>query len=188
MNAPLGRGWTRDEFFDWADGQEGLWEFDGSQPVDMNGGTLGHAIVTANLNFALSSRLRGTRCRTLGPSTGVATIGQAVRYPDAVVTCDDLDVTARMVPGVIVVFEVLSSSTSRTDRIDRVREYAVIASVRRYVILECTLPELNVFERADAGEPWRVTRLNHGDLLCMPEIDVTVPVSDLYQGITFASA
>ena len=186
MNAPLRRPWTQEEFFDWADGQEGRWEFDGFQPVDMNAGTLGHATVIGNLNFVLRTHLRATPCQALGPGAGVATIGQAVRYPDVVVTCDRLDMATRVVPNPIVLFEVLSPTTSRTDRIDKVREYAAIASVRRYVILESTSSDLTVFKRTDSGEPWRATTLGRDDVLRMPEIGIEVPVAELYQGLAFA--
>ena len=36
----------------------------------------------------------------------------------------------------VVVFEVISPGTSRTDRIDKLREYQATASIQRYVILE----------------------------------------------------
>jgi len=40
-----------------------------------------------NIHAALRVRLKGADCRPLGPAAGVATIGDAVRYPDALVTC-----------------------------------------------------------------------------------------------------
>ena len=185
MNAPLRRSWTREEFFGWADGQDGRYEFDGFRPVDMNGGTIGHAIIIQNLNFALRDRLRNTQCRVLGPGAGVATIGQAVRYPDIAVTCSKLESTARMIPYAVALFEVLSPSTSRTDRIDKVREYAAIETVRRYVILESTSIGAMALERAKADEVWRTTTLLSGDVLEMQEIGVSIPVLELYEGVDF---
>jgi len=78
---------TRDQFFNWAQAREGRYEFDGFQPIAMNSGTLNHSQIAQNLYFPLRSRLQGTGCRPLGPDAGVATIGDAVRYPDALVTC-----------------------------------------------------------------------------------------------------
>ena len=136
MNVPLRTSWTRQEFFDWAAAQEGRFEFDGFQPVAMTGGTAGHSIITQNLLVALRNRLRGGSCRPLGPDAGVATVGEAVRYPDALVTCSPFDREAMIIPGVVAVFEVVSPSTSRTDRILKLREYAAVPSILRYVILE----------------------------------------------------
>src|SRR4051812_45985267 len=128
MNLPLHQSWTQDQFFTWAAAQEGRYEFDGFRPVSITGGTVNHAIITRSLHRALDRRLRGSLCQPLGPDAGVVTLDAAVRYPDALVTCATLDGEALTVPGVVVVFEVLSSSTSRTDRIIKVREYAAVAS------------------------------------------------------------
>ena len=78
---------TRDQFFDWAEVQEGRYEFDGFQPVAMTGGSLNRNRIAFNIHFALRQRLGRTGCRALGMDAGVATVGDTVRYPDAVVTC-----------------------------------------------------------------------------------------------------
>lgn len=185
MNIPLRRYWTRDEFFTWAAAQEGRYEFDGFAPVAMTGGTINHAVIIRSLHRALDHRLRGSGCQPLGPDAGVATVDAAVRYPDALVTCATLDGEALVVPGVVVVFEVLSSSTSRIDRIVKVREYATVASIRRYVILESTSVGLTVLERQGSDEPWRAAALTAADILRMPEIGIEVPVAELYEDVSF---
>ena len=173
---------TREAFFDWAEAQDGPYEFDGFQPVAMTGGSLNHDQMTANLSEALRTRLRGGPCRPFGPNAGVATIGDAVRYPDALVTCGEIDGTARLVPGVIIVFEVLSPTSGRTDRIDKLREYRAVPSIRRYIILEHTSAALTVFARQDTGD-WIATALTSDDTLDLPEIGITIPVTDLYEGV-----
>jgi len=114
---------TREEFFSWAQAQDVRYEFDGVEPVAMTGGTVDHNQIGQNIQFALRMRLRSSACRPLGPDAGVATVGDTVRYPDALVTCAKVAGTAHLVPGVVVVFEVLSPSSGRTDRIEKVREY-----------------------------------------------------------------
>jgi Uma2 family endonuclease len=185
MSSALHRPWTREEFFSWAEAREGRWEFDGFRPIAMIGETVGHAVVMRNLHRALDARLRGGECQPLGPDAGVATVGAAVRYPDALVTCTKLELAARTVPGVVIVFEVLSANTSRVDRIVKVREYAAVPSIRRYVILESTSIGLTVMERDGPGEPWRVATLTNDDALRMPEIGVEIPVDEIYAGLNF---
>ncbi len=106
---------TREEFFAWAQVQNIRYEFDGFEPVAMTGGTANHSQITQNILVALRTRLRGSQCRPLGPDAGVATVGDAVRYPDALVTCAKVPGDARTIPGVVVVFEVLSPTSGRTD-------------------------------------------------------------------------
>jgi len=106
---------TREEFFAWAQARDTRYEFDGYEPVAMTGGTANHSQITQNILVALRSRLHGGDCRPLGPDAGVATVGDTVRYPDALVTCAKIRGDAQIIPGVVVVFEVLSPTSGRTD-------------------------------------------------------------------------
>jgi len=174
---------TRGQFFDWAEAQEERYEFDGFEPVAMTGGNINHDVITGNIHRALHARLRGGSCRPLGPNAGIATVGDTVRYPDQIVTCARAAGTAHLVPGVVVVFEVLSPSSGRIDRIVKVREYAAVASILRYVIVESADVGLTVLERADGDQKWTATTLTGEDALSLPEVEIEVAVAALYEGI-----
>jgi len=173
---------TRDEFLNWAEVQRERYEFDGFEPVAMTGGTVGHSRIIRNVHSALGPRLKGSGCEPLGPEAGLATVGDVVRYPDALVTCTRAKATDRLVPGVVVVFEVLSPSSGRVDRIEKLLEYRAVASIRRYVILEHTSVGMTVHVRTSAGAPWTTTALTSGDVLSMPEIGIEIPVAEFYEG------
>ncbi len=185
---------TREEFLDWVEIQEGRWEFDGFEPVPvhgpigMTGGTVNHGQICQNIYFALRSRLRGGPCRVLGPGAGIATPDDGVRFPDAVVTCAPAAGTARILPAPIVVFEVISPTSGRVDRIAKLREYQRVGSIRRYVILESTSAGLTVHARRDGDGPWTTVALTEGETLPLPEIDIEVPVAEFYEGVTFEEA
>lgn len=185
MNAPLHRPWTQPEFFAWAASQEGRYEFDGFQPVAMTGGNANHNRITLNIHVALRSRLRGGPCASFGPDLGVATVSDAVRYPDALVTRTKFPGTERTAPGVVVVFEVLSTDSGRRDRIEKVREYAAVPSIRRYVIVESTGVGLTTLKRRSPDEGWTATTLTDDDTLHMPEIGIEVPVAAFYEDVDF---
>ncbi|HVY13607.1 MAG TPA: Uma2 family endonuclease [Rhodopila sp.] len=185
MNAPLRQPWTQEQFFAWASTQERRYEFDGFQPVAMTGGTNGASAIGVNLITALHGRLRNSGCRPLGPDAGIETVNTAIRYPDALVTCSRFDPQGQKVPGVVVVFEVVSPNSSRIDRIVKVREYAAVPSIRRYVILESSSVDLTVMERETADQTWRTTVLTGEDILRMPEIGIEIPVSEIYEGLAF---
>ena len=137
------------------------------------------------MHRTLDARLRRGACQPLGPDAGVETINKAVRYPDALITCSKFDLSDRTIPGVVVVFEVLSPSSGRVDRIIKVREYAAAPSIRRYVILESASVGLMVFERERPDEAWRTSVLTNGVSLRMHEIGVEVPVGEIYEDIAF---
>ena len=88
MNVALRKPMTHEQFFRWAEAQDGHYEFDGERPVAMTGGTNNHSLVVVNIISELRNRLRGKPCRPLSAEGGgVATTGSKIRYPDATVTC-----------------------------------------------------------------------------------------------------
>lgn len=179
---------TRDQFFDWAEAQGGRFEFDGFQPVAMTGGNLNHNQIAFNIHVALRRRLGGTPCRPHGMDAGVATVGDTVRYPDGVVTCLPANGLSRLVPDPVMVFEVISPTSGHMDRIVKLREYASVDSIRRYVIVESSSIGLTVHERQTAGQKWTVTSVMAGDLLSLPEIGIEIPASELYEGVEFPTS
>ncbi len=183
MSAPLRKPWTQDEFFAWVGSQEGRYEFDGFAPVGMTGGTANHNRIVFNVQAALMERLRGGPCEPLGPDAGLVTLGNAVRYPDALVTCSRFAGTALTIPGVVVVFEVVSLTSSRIDRLVKVREYAAVPSIRRYVIVESSTVGITVFERPDAQTAWSAATLTGDEILHLPEIGTEIPVAAFYERV-----
>ena len=191
MNMPLiPPRMTRDEFFAWADAyaDDGKYEFDGVRPVAMTGGTRNHSRIILNLCFALRSRLQGSACEVLAQDAGVATVGNAVRYPDALITCTKGLGTDRLIPGVVAVFEVLSPTSGRNDRIDKLREYRAVSSIRQYVILEYAGASVTVFQRATEADDWTATALLADEVLHIPGIGVQVPVAELYENVELPDA
>jgi len=171
-----------DEFLDWENRQELRYEFDGFAPVAMTGGTVEHNQIQANLIIALGVRLRGGPCRVFTSHMKIAVAG-SIRYPDAFVVCKASPRGALVVTDPVVIFEVSSPSTAAIDHIEKNREYRDTPAVRRYVILEQDRPGATVFMRSD--DDW-VGHLIEGDaVLAMPEISVELPLSEIYEGVSF---
>ena len=175
---------TPEEFLAWEAGQELRWEFDGFEPVAMTGGTDAHAAIQANVIVALGNRLRGKPCYVRGSEIKVRT-GPGYRYPDAFVSCTPVARDATVAAEPVVIFEIMSEGTSRTDRTTKLLEYRSLPSVQRYVMLEQDQAVATVFTRAETG--WGLERLGAGDVLIMPEIGAEVPMSELYDGLDLAS-
>jgi len=188
MNVALTKTWTVEQFLSWAAKQEGRYEFDGEQPVAMTGGTARHNRITGNIHAALRTRLRGSPCSYFGPDLGVRTSGEKVRYPDALITCTKFPDTERLAPDVVVVFEVLSSDSGRRDRIEKVREYAAVESIRRYVVVESSISGLLVLHRRHGDAAFTALTLTGEDTLTLPEIGIEVPVAEVYEDVDFADA
>ncbi len=183
MNVALRQPMTLAEFLAWEERQELRHEFDGFRAIAMTGGTAGHAAVQRNLAVALHSRLRGQPCKFYGNDLKFITAEGAVRYPDGMVICVPVDRRAKFVENPTIVFEALSPSTTRTDRIEKAREYQATPSVQRYIMLEQDSIAAVVYARA-AGS-WTHDILVAGSPLVLPEIGLTFPLAELYEGLDF---
>jgi Uma2 family endonuclease len=183
MNLALRKPMRLAEFLEWEERQPLRYEFDGVGPVAMTGGPAGHADIQANLAAALRTRLRGNPCRFYGSDLKFQVAEGRVRYPDGMVVCSPVDRTATVVYDPVVVFEVLSPSTARDDRIVKAREYQATPSVQRYVMLEQDGVSATVYARS--GETRTHEILIADSVLSLPEIDVELPLAELYDGIVF---
>lgn len=168
------------EFLAWEAEQERKWEYDGHGPVEVTGRTRAHALIQVGLLAALHQRLEGTAFEVFGSELKIQ-VGGSIRYPEAFVAPAGGMASATVVHDPIVVFEVLSPSTERTDRTVKRREYAATPSIQRYVLLEQGRVAAMVFERA--GAEWMECSLEGGAVLDMPKVGVSVPLAEFYKGL-----
>src|ERR1700749_2946368 len=171
MSSAAVQAMTIEQFLTWEECQALRYEFDGWQPVAMTGGTDAHEAIGGNLRAQLQGFLRGKLCRVRGPTLKIEVMGR-IRYPDAFVYCTPVPPGETVIREPVVVFEVLSPGPSRTDRIEKLREYQASPSIQRYVILEQDSIAVTVFARHEAG--WDGRALTAGETLTMPEIDATL--------------
>ena len=182
MTAALRHPMTLQQFLDWEERQEMRYEFDGYAPVAMAGGTAEHDRISINLAASLVIRLRGKPCRPCGSNLKVEVMGR-IRYPDGYVACSPLVPGATTTSDPVVIFEVLSASTARQDRVEKNREYRSIASLTHYVMLEQDGIAATVLERQ--GERWVSSILGEGDTLPLSSIGIEIPLAELYEGLAF---
>ena len=186
MSHAVSRPMTVDEFLAWENQQALKHEFNGFEIVAMVGGTLEHAVIQRNLARFIGAALDGRPCQFYGSDAKIVVAG-SVRYPDGVVTCTQPAPRSTVAPEPLVVFEVLSDSTARIDRTEKMDEYQATASVQRYVMLEQTRVMATVFARelgfAREFGNWVGRVLHAGDDLAMPEIGISVPLADLYRDV-----
>jgi Uma2 family endonuclease len=177
MSTALRQPMSLPQFLAWEERQELRYEFDGVQPVALTGGTDAHEAIGGTLRALLREHLRGSPCRVRGPTMKIEVMGR-IRYPGAFVYCTKVPPAETVIRDPVVVFEVLSAGTSRTDRIEKLREYQATTSIRRYVILEQDSVAATVFSRR--GDEWTARPLTAGDVLRMPEIGIALPLADIY--------
>lgn len=104
------------------------------------------------------------------------------RYPDVMVVPVIDDEDDDMVHQAVLIAEVLSPSTEKTDRNDKLKEYSKIPSVQYYLLVsqEETVIELykrngNVFEYSFYTEKT--------DVINLPFFDIKLTLDDIYKNI-----
>ena len=167
---------TLDEFLAWERTQPVRYEFDGTQPVAMTGGTIAADRVARRLLRALERRLKPP-CEAFGEHVEVLTPAGRVRYPDVKVACGEFDPASDHVDPVVV-FEVLSPTTEMTDRRVKSAEYASMPSVMAYVLLAQDRPAATVLHRS---LDWRPEDIEGPEaMLDLPEISVAFRLVELH--------
>lgn len=185
MSIALRRPMSLTEFLAWEEQQELKWEFDGFEPVAMTGGTSEHSAIQRNIIAAMAGRLRGTSCQLYTSDLKISVAG-SIRYPDAFVVCTPVPRGTLVVTDPVVVFKVLSPSTASIDVGVKNEEYRDTPSIQRYVMLSQDGVRATVFARV--GDDWVGHIVSGNAILEMPEIDVSVPLVELYDGVTFNDA
>jgi Uma2 family endonuclease len=95
----------------------------------------------------------------------------------------DPNATRAALPRVVV--EVLSPTTRDFDTIGKLDEYKAVASLERIVVIEPNAPEAIVWARGE-GRTWRKSvRQGLDQAVEMPEIGVTLPLKEIYDGVEF---
>lgn len=157
----------------------------------MAGGTDTHSLITANINIAVGSRLRGKPCTLYESNMRLKILATGLRtYPDASVYCeplqfdpDDPDRTTVTNPAVLV--EVLSPSTEAYDRGFKSLNYRRLESLKAYVLVSQDEPLVELYERQSQGT-WLLTEARGLDAaIPLNMIGVSLPLAEVYDRVQF---
>jgi Uma2 family endonuclease len=183
MDTVLDRAWTADSFLAWEDRQEGKHEFDGRTIIPMTGGSFAHQDILFNVRGVLGRLLAGQPYRVVQEMR--LRIGERIRYPDVLICAGRPDDATRTLTDAVAIVEVLSDDTAATDRVQKLRDYADVPSLRAYLLLEQTAIAATLYQREARG-PWIATAHTDGEIT-LPGPDVTLGLADCYAGLEFAA-
>ena len=157
MNAPVRYTprFTIGEFLAWAEKQpDGRWELVDGEIVAMAPERVLHIQVKGSVFRALEDAVRaaGLSCTVFMDGVGVATADATVRIPDASVQCGaSADPDAMLIEPIIVV-EVTSPTSVRTDEDDKLLEYFSVPSIEHYLVVHPKQRAVVHHSRQGSGE------------------------------------
>ena len=85
MNLAVRKPMTLAEFLAWEERQELRYEFDGSEPVAMAGGTATYADIQGTYDGASEAACAESRAKFFGSDLKILVAGRTIRYPDGMV-------------------------------------------------------------------------------------------------------
>jgi Uma2 family endonuclease len=167
-------------------------EYYNGQMYAMSGASHRHGIVTHNISFLLELVLADRPCLITTNDLRVRVQpGGLYAYPDIVVVCEHpqyADDQADTLLNPMLLFEVLSPSTERYDRVFKWSQYQTIRSLREYVLVSQFEPHIEVFLPQPGGD-WLFSEWTGLDAICRLEsIACDLPLSRVYRNITFGPA
>lgn len=187
MGEQLHKKMTLDEFFEWQKRQDKNYELVDGIPVltvkAMTGASSRHDTVTVNAIIALGNRLRGTPCRPRTSDQSIITY-RGTRRPDISIECGKpLDKSMATVEPRVVI-EVLSPSTTRYDRFQKLEEYKLQAAIKVILLVDTGKPRVTIWRRISDG--WTSHEVAGLDMsIDLPEIGTDLPLSELYLDVDF---
>jgi Uma2 family endonuclease len=177
---------TPEEYLTWEEKQEVKHEYFDGEVYAMAGGTVNHGRVAVNFSFILQSHLRGNKCIVLNSDVKIKILNSdKFVYPDVSVTCDDRDSTAtNSISHPCLIVEVLSPSTEAFDLNGKFKLYRRSSSLRDYVLVSADKIELDLYRKNEQGK-WEIINYIAGDLVELASINLTFPIEQVFEGITF---
>jgi Uma2 family endonuclease len=191
MGEKLQNKMTVEEFFEWQKRQDRNYELVDGVPVltvkAMTGASERHDAVTVNAIVTLGNQLRGKPCRPRTDDRSVRTF-RGTRRPDILVECGTPDTRSMDADDPRVVIEVLSPSTNRYDRFQKLEEYKQHDRIRVILLVDTEQPRVFVWRR-DAEGIWSYhEEMGLEASIDLPEIEAALPLAELYRDIEFEEA
>lgn len=175
---------TANEYLQWsADQDEGRFELVDGEVVMMSPETVRHVEVKAEVWLALRRAISKAdlSCQAYNDGIGIRIDNETIREPDASVQCGPVDPDALILDKPIVVVEVVSPSSARSDTGAKVAEYFSVDSILHYLIVDPIRHSVVAHSRAHVDATIQTKILNSGRLDLSPP-GIALEVADLFGG------
>lgn len=144
-----------------------------------------HNRLVNNIGYELRRRFdeRGSPCRVFLETFRLRSAPSASSLlPDVIVHCEPLAPGATSLEKPVVLFEVLSDSTSPRDRQEKLDVYRALASLRHYVLVTPDAARVEVLDHDDAFVTPHVVQGLDTELV-LPTFEMTLPLRSIYRDV-----
>jgi Uma2 family endonuclease len=151
----------------------------------MAGASDNHNRIARNLVNTLSNHLKNSPCEPFFNDIKIRVTPNVYYYPDILVTCEENPESQHFRNNPILIIEIVSKSTERIDRREKVFLYQQIESLQEYVVVDQYQKKVQVHRR-QANGGWITYLFNEEvDIVEFSSIDLTIPLPEIYTRVTF---
>lgn len=186
MNVHLPAAMTTPAFLAWAEAQEERYELVEGRVVMMAGGTRAHWQIALNVAKTLDASIDHTRWEVV-PEFGVELGPSTVRFSDVVVDVTGGAPSDKMARAPVLIVEVLSPSSARTDLGDKAAEYLKLESLATYIVVAQDEIKAWVWTRSDNGFPSGPAVLEGPEaVIAIPALAIGLPLQEIFGRLRLA--
>ena len=141
-----------------------------------------HQTILVNLTLVVGNALRNSMCRLFVAPTDVVLSEENVVEPDVFVVCDPTKMTERCIRGAPdVVFEIISPSSTKKDRLVKRRLYERFG-VKEYVLIDPDGPCVERFLLDESGRYGVSEIFDSSQTLTLKSLDgVDIPLGEVFR-------
>lgn len=153
----------------------------------MAGESKRHNRIASRIFRFIDAHLEESDCEVYIEAVKLRVNSSKFYYPDVVVIYEaDLEDDEYVLENPRLIVEVLSPSTERTDRAEKLLAYQRMSSLQEYVIVAQDRIWVQIHQR-QSGDNWTVENyLDLNDEITFASVNFTIGVSDIYRNISFA--
>lgn len=160
-------------------------EYFNGEVYAMAGSSDNHNFIAGEIYSALLIHLRDSPCQPFIGDIKVRARQDVYYYPDVLVSCEQNPENPHFRNNPILIIEVVSKSTERIDRREKVFAYQQIPSLQEYVVVDQYRMEVQVHRRQENGG-WITYFFNErDDIVEFTSVDLTIPLPEIYRRVTF---
>ena len=146
------------------------------------GATKRHNLIVRNVSGHLWLASRGTLCQVYAEDVKMRPADNLFYYPDVMVACHEEEGDPLFETKPCLLVEVLSESTSRIDKREKLIAYQQIESLQTYLIVHQDKKFIEHHWR-DTEKRWQHAEISEDEEISLECPSITLSVQEVYEGI-----
>lgn len=153
-------------------------EYINGQVYAMASASYNHNCISANILSNFMGHLKETPCTTFMADMKIKA-GENYFYPDVVVDCSKMQGDTYFLTSPVIIVEVLSRTTRKTDTTKKLIQYTSLPSLQEYVLIEQDFVSIQVLKKNRGPAKYYYL----GDSITFESIELTLAVEKIYDRV-----